>query len=606
MAAAKKEHMEAAEALAVLVDLMENSQLQVGVMMQIPDHSLELSQRGNEAESDMEAEDEQDVAYNPDTSPEPSTDSDTEMDPSHKPESIALCSPTKIRKRKPHQWKSNIRKKLRLEGDAHTNSVGKHQQKRELGPMCTSAFCKKSNLRNCSSLEETDRKEIFTSFWGMKSWECRKNYIQALVTAQPIKQKKNTTSSRRHTSLFYALKKFDGSIVSVCKKMFCSTLGISKRTIGSWTSGSFCKRSQGELLEADESELRTTAHKPKTKSPCSGKTKPVSEEDMKHLKIWLLDLPTVECHYCRQTDTYRDKKFLFPGTKKNLAREKKEKDKDDAKDDNSKSVWTMDLQAVHLSPKTNASSAYYKTKVQVHNMTYFNLGTKEGFCYTWDECNGNLSSEMFAYIHYIHFENYVKANPGKKHYIIWSDNCCHQNKNVTVANLLYHLARKYNVTIDQKFLVTGHTQMECDSMHSTIERNIQMIDIFTPTEYAVLFRTSRKRPFPYTVVEIEYHHPVKLGGQYFTSIRPGKGKGDPTVGDLKAIRYERGEVQYKLSHNDDWEMLPQRVREVELDTLQLFHQQSQITQRKFQDVVSMLSIMPTVHAKRYFENLPND
>ncbi|KAK3780889.1 hypothetical protein RRG08_052047 [Elysia crispata] len=143
-------------------------------------------------------------------------------------------------------------------------------------------------------------------------------------------------------------------------------------------------------------------------------------------------------------------------------------------------------------------------------------------------------------------------------------------------------------------------------MHSTTERNIQMIDIFIPTEYAVLFRTSRKRPFPYTVVEIEYHHPVKLGGQYFTSIRPGKGKGDPTVGDLKAIRYERGEVQYKLSHNDDWEMLPQRVREVELDTLQLFHQQSQITQRKFQDVVSMLSIMPTVHAKRCFENLPHD
>ena len=62
---------------------------------------------------------------------------------------------------------------------------------------------------------------------------------------------------------------------------------------------------------------------------------------------------------------------------KNLAREKKEKDKDDAKDDNSKSEWTMDHQAVHLCPKTNASSAYYKTKVQVHNMTYFNLGNKE-------------------------------------------------------------------------------------------------------------------------------------------------------------------------------------------------------------------------------------
>ena len=63
---------------------------------------------------------------------------------------------------------------------------------------------------------------------------------------------------------------------------------------------------------------------------------------------------------------------------------------------------------------------------------------------------------MFAYIHYIHFENYVKANPGKKHYIIWSDNCCHQNKNVTVADLLYHLARKY-VTIDQFFFLSLDT-----------------------------------------------------------------------------------------------------------------------------------------------------
>ena len=115
-----------------------------------------------------------------------------------------------------------------------------------------------------------------------------------------------------------------------------------------------------------------------------------------------------------------------------------------------------------------------------------------------------------------------------------------------------------------------------------------------------------KDRFHILLLKIEYHHPVKLGGQYFTSIRPGKGKGDPTVGDFKAIQYESGEVQYKLSHNDDWEMLPHRVREVELDTLQLFHQQSQIIQRKFQDVVSMLSIMPTVHAKRYFENLPHD
>ena len=130
---------------------------------------------------------------------------------------------------------------------------------------------------------------------------------------------------------------------------------------------------------------------------------------------------------------------------------------------------------------------------------------------------------MFAYIHYIHFENYVKANPGKKHYIIWSDNCCHQNKNVTVANLLYHLARKY-VTIDKFFFVTGHTQMEYDSMHSPIERNIRMIDIFTPTEYAVLFRISRKRPFPYTVVENRISSSCKARWPIFYQHQTRQGK----------------------------------------------------------------------------------
>ncbi|GFR64229.1 hypothetical protein ElyMa_001916500 [Elysia marginata] len=67
------------------------------------------------------------------------------------------------------------------------------------------------------------------------------------------------------------------------------------------------------------------------------------------------------------------------------------------------SVWTMDLESVLMCPKTKASAMYYRTKLVVHNMTYFNLKTKEGFCYVFDESNTYLSSQIFGYLHHNHF-----------------------------------------------------------------------------------------------------------------------------------------------------------------------------------------------------------
>ncbi|GFO13129.1 hypothetical protein PoB_003963400 [Plakobranchus ocellatus] len=60
------------------------------------------------------------------------------------------------------------------------------------------------------------------------------------------------------------------------------------------------------------------------------------------------------------------------------------------------SVWTMDFGSILMYPKTKASATYYRTKSIVHNMTYFNLKTKKGFCYACDETNIDLSSQMFA------------------------------------------------------------------------------------------------------------------------------------------------------------------------------------------------------------------
>ena len=132
----------------------------------------------------------------------------------------------------------------------------------------------------------------------------------------------------------------------------------------------------------------------------------------------------------------------------------------------------MDFQCVLLCPQTKASTIYYKTKLQMHNFTCFNLSNKDGYCYAWEEHKGSLSSEVFAHLQSKHFESILEANGNIEKVIAWSDGCGYQNRCGTISNTYLHLAMKHGVAIDQKFVVAGHTQMECESTHRFIERCI--------------------------------------------------------------------------------------------------------------------------------------
>lgn len=397
---------------------------------------------------------------------------------------------------------------------------------------------------------------------------------------------------------------------------------------------------------------------------------PISDADQTFLNQWLSGLPTVPSHYCRQVPSYQDKKFLEPGTVqsdlykeyqktagesgarvvsetyfrkvfseqkysvfiprndqcdvcvgarvgnidqdalashrklKAQAQEEKAKDKEASSDE--LSVWTMDLQCVLLCPKTKASTMYYKTKLQMHNFTCFNLGNKDGYCYPWEEHEGSLSSEVFASLQFKHFESFLEANPNVKKVIVWSDGCGYQNRCCTVANAYLDLAIKHGVTIEQKFLVAGHTQMECDSMHACIERRTTK-DIHTPRDYIVIFDTARLRPSPYKVTQVYHDDFMKLSGAYITNIRPGKKVGDPTVHDLRALQYSGdGKIRYKLDFESDWEELPQRVGipPKPFPWVRLFSAQLPITLRKFNDLQSMKHVLPRA-AHHYYDNLPH-
>ncbi|XP_033127156.1 uncharacterized protein LOC117124927 [Anneissia japonica] len=409
-----------------------------------------------------------------------------------------------------------------------------------MGPPCQSKFCEKSKFRECQLLTEEDRREIFERFWTMESWEARRAYITALINKVNIKQKKTEGQSRRASSFSYTLKLQDGSAVQVCKPLFCSTLALSTKTIVLW-------------MEDKKTNDGNNNQEKSVKAPKTGKQAPVSETDMNFLKGWLGSLPMVPSHYCHNIPTYQDKKFLFEGT--SIAQLHRDYKKDaEAASVRQLSICKFDevfkgegysifkprkdrCDTCISAKQGNSNDPEYQAHVKAKDEAQAEkvkdkTNTKEGHCYPWAEHQGDLSSEVFASLQYQHFDRFLADNPNSKVLIIWSDGCGYQNRCAVVSNAYLNLAMKHNVTVIQKFLVAGHTQMECDSMHSCIQRKI-VGDIYTPRDYVVIMQTARIHPFPYRVHQVT-HEFFKLSGSYVSSIRPGKKTGDATVHNLRA------------------------------------------------------------------------
>lgn len=96
----------------------------------------------------------------------------------------------------------------------------------------------------------------------------------------------------------------------------------------------------------------------------------------------------------------------------------------------------------------------------------------------------------------------IAANPLKHDvdFILYSDGCAAQNRHAVLSNALFNLAMEENVTIIQRFLQKGHTQMEANSMHSLIERKIRKTNINVPADYVYICKKACEKS-PY---EVEY------------------------------------------------------------------------------------------------------
>ena len=130
-------------------------------------------------------------------------------------------------------------------------------------------------------------------------------------------------------------------------------------------------------------------------------------------------------------------------------------------------------------------------------------------------------------------------------------------RNVVLSNALLQFAKMHGKTVTQKILEKGHTQMEVDSVHATIGTRLKPPgrkpkSIYSPAMYVDVMRDARKDPGPYSVEYVDHTFFSDYTSiSALKSIRPGLRVGDPTVADLRAIKYTAdGSLLYK------WEQLP--------------------------------------------------
>lgn len=269
---------------------------------------------------------------------------------------------------------------------------------------------------------------------------------------------------------------------------------------------------------------------------------------------------------------------------------------------------TADLQAVKLCPSLAASALYFKTKLAVHNFTLYNIATGHVTCYWFDETACDLRATTYASF----FIDYLTKLLGEdcRDVVIWTDGCTAQNRNSIVSNALLRLAIDKNITITQKYIEKGHTQMEVDSVHSVVERKLKNVEIFLPSQYASITKEARKHPSPYQVFQPDYtffkDYSLKEY-QIYDSIPPGRSAGDDCIVDLRVLKYNpNGTIEFKKHFKDDFCPLPRRPKPISAvvnNVPPLYSSRLPIFESKYQHLQQLKSVIPA-DCHLFYDNLP--
>ena len=460
------------------------------------------------------------------------------------------------RKSDPDSGKKNIRKRSHVSGIAHLDSNGKRKASRAPKPSNCTRYRYKCN----ENFDDAKRDAICKEYWELSDYTRQKDFLLSRVKVYDVQRRRirrgeERKVQRNNTMSYWFLN--DSKEKRVCKKFFLNTLAISHGCIrtalehigdGGTFTGEDMRGKNVPANKISEEQAETVKKHitsfPKIESHYTRKDthrhylnqslsirkmhqlyinqcaeiepsiKPVSEK--KYREIFCQDFNLSFFHpkkdQCATCSRYKslkeEEKENFRADYEAHLRRKMESQDAKAADKSRASATkkfvsaTFDLQSVLQIPSSAVSQMYYSRKICVYNLCIYEAATpNNGFCYCWSELEGRRGSNeigtcVFRWLTQLPYET--------KEVSLYSDTCGGQNRNRNVAAMFLYAVQQLPIkAITHNFLESGHSHMECDSMHAAIEAEKKYKDVYTMLDWISIFRGARRR-HPYKVNNLHY------------------------------------------------------------------------------------------------------
>lgn len=540
-----------------------------------------------------------------------STDSQEEM-PKRKKKKLARWSTSE-----PGKWKKNVEKLKKKSGEPYVTKKGFVRSKVPKPISC--ATCR----WQCSSKFDEDlRKKICSEFWKLDY--CRqKEFIIKYVVNEPTKTRRIRSGSgtKKNYSRVYFFQKEDEK-VRVCKSFFLMTLAIShgpveKALAGVNDVGIFTQidqrgkkepsnKTSPDVLQNIKAHIesfpsveshycrKTTKRQyldprlsirkmyalyledAKEREKATGVKVPVVEEITyrryfcKNYNLSFFNPKKDQCVICKNYDNTENQdqnmveEYAAHIERKKQAYRAKEADKLRAGKDKSFLSATFDLQSVLQVPSSDVSPMYYSRKLSVYNLCIYEVAEpNKAFCFLWSELNGKkgsceIGTALFQWISQI--PSHIKEIS------LYSDTCGGQNRNQYIAALFMYVVQNTHLeSIEHKFMESGHSYLEADSMHSAIEVAKENVSVYSVNDWVnimIMARSNRgkhkkRHAGPYTVKELNFSDilDLKMLGEKIMHNRTlDDNKRQVQWLKIKVLRFEKknpGVISFKYNIEDE-------------------------------------------------------
>lgn len=467
------------------------------------------------------------------------------------------------------------------------------------------------------------------------------------------------TQSRRQCTVYYTVPDGKGQHIKVCRKTFCQIFDISHKKVQVLTQ----KKKQGETVYVDN---RGAAKKPKKYFPelreqirrhiesfpyeenhysrkksekkflspdlnmnrlyiAFKKKHPqtiatyrffceVFKTDFAHLRFGRPRSDTCSCcdllqnklrNSNNQTDKtqFRQKLELHQASAES-AREKMQEDGTESQQPNSAfSVISIDLEQVLFIPTLTHTQMFYSRQLSCYNLGIHISDNSSACMCLWNESiTGRGGNEIASAVFKILLSGVFAF---KRNLTIWSDNCIGQNKNRMMIFLMVYLVAtgKFD-SIQQKFLVSGHSYLSCDRDFAHIEKRKRVTKTFVPKDIEKMITEAlHSNPFIVHPLEKQDFRDFQLACD---SVLNTTKLSIASVSWIKVSKEDPIKIKTKKSFDDSetWTVCNILKRGKTLSDIKALHIpqlqcKSKITQEKLRNLEDMLDYIPLKHLSFY-------